>query len=51
MQVLYLVRHGETEWNRDRRMQGRRNSALTEGVRTSSICWFRRLAGRAIPRD
>jgi len=30
MQVLYLVRHGETQWNRDRRMQGRRNSPLTD---------------------
>ena len=29
MQVLYLVRHGETEWNRQRRMQGRLDSALT----------------------
>jgi len=29
VEVLYLVRHGETEWNRDRRMQGRRDSPLT----------------------
>jgi len=29
MDVLYLVRHGETEWNRERRMQGRLDSALT----------------------
>lgn len=29
MNTVYLVRHGETEWNRDRRMQGRRDSPLT----------------------
>lgn len=29
MEVLYLVRHGETEWNRQRRMQGRLDSPLT----------------------
>jgi broad specificity phosphatase PhoE len=29
MDVLYLVRHGETEWNRQRRLQGRLDSVLT----------------------
>ena len=29
MDVLYLVRHGETEWNRQQRMQGRLDSQLT----------------------
>jgi len=29
MDVLYLVRHGETEWNRQQRMQGRLDSRLT----------------------
>ena len=27
---LYFVRHGETEWNTQRRFQGRKNSPLTE---------------------
>jgi probable phosphoglycerate mutase len=27
--VIYLVRHGQTEWNVERRMQGRRESPLT----------------------
>ncbi len=30
MDVLYLVRHGETEWNRQQRLQGRLDSRLTE---------------------
>lgn len=29
MLYLYIVRHGETEWNKDGRMQGRLNSNLT----------------------
>jgi broad specificity phosphatase PhoE len=33
MDVLFLVRHGETEWNRQRRLQGRMDSALTEDGR------------------
>ncbi len=28
--LIYLLRHGETLWNRERRMQGRRDSPLTE---------------------
>lgn len=28
--MLYLLRHGQTEWNRDRRLQGQGNSPLTD---------------------
>jgi len=28
--MLYLVRHGETQWNVEKRMQGRKDSPLTE---------------------
>lgn len=28
--TIYLVRHGETEWNREGRLQGQSNSALTK---------------------
>lgn len=32
--ILYLIRHGQTQWNVERRMQGRMDSALTEkGIR------------------
>jgi probable phosphoglycerate mutase len=27
--VLFLTRHGQTEWNLQKRMQGHQNSALT----------------------
>lgn len=30
MLKLYVTRHGETEWNRQNRLQGQRNSPLTE---------------------
>ena len=30
MLTLYIVRHGETDWNKEDRIQGRLNSHLTE---------------------
>ena len=30
MKILYLIRHGQTQWNLERRMQGRLDSPLTE---------------------
>lgn len=30
MTIVYLVRHGETDWNRQRKLQGRKDIALNE---------------------
>ena len=38
MDVLYLVRHGETEWNRQQRLQGRLDSRLTAEGREHARC-------------
>ncbi|MDI1285331.1 MAG: histidine phosphatase family protein [Reyranella sp.] len=40
---LYMLRHGETAWNTERRMQGTRNSDLTERGRTQAIAMGRAL--------
>ena len=50
---LYLVRHGETEWNRQRRMQGRLDSRLTaEGRAHARVqrrsCWRAKTVGHLI---
>ena len=34
---LYMMRHGETAWNTERRMQGTRDSALTERGRGQAL--------------
>ena len=46
MDVLYLVRHGETEWNRQRRMQGRLDSPLTPEGRAHA-----RMNGQLLARE
>ena len=43
--LIYLVRHGETEWNRARRMQGHRDSRLTERGAEQARAMGRTLAG------
>ncbi len=40
---LYMLRHGETTWNTERRMQGTRNSDLTERGRLQAIAMGRAL--------
>jgi probable phosphoglycerate mutase len=40
---LYLLRHGETAWNTERRMQGTRNSNLTERGRAQAVAMGRAL--------
>ena len=49
MTVLYLVRHGQSEWNRIGRIQGRRESPLTEFGREQAAALGRML--RAVLPD
>ena len=41
--AIYLLRHGETEWNRERRIQGHGDSALTARGRAQAQANGRRL--------
>jgi probable phosphoglycerate mutase len=41
---LYMLRHGETAWNLERRMQGRRDSTLTTRGREQAAAMGRALA-------
>lgn len=41
--TLYLLRHGETEWNTERRFQGQSNSPLTEKGRGHARAYGRTL--------
>jgi broad specificity phosphatase PhoE len=47
-QALYFVRHGQTEWNRIQRMQGRWNSDLDELGRRQAAANARLLAGLGV---
>jgi probable phosphoglycerate mutase len=40
---LYMLRHGETAWNTERRMQGTKNSDLTKRGRTQPLAMRRAL--------
>lgn len=46
MTLLYLVRHGETEWNRERRIQGRSDIPLNEVGRAQALATARALSSR-----
>ncbi len=48
MTKIYLTRHGETEWNVQRRMQGRLDSPLTERGKHQAVLLGNRLADTAI---
>lgn len=45
MLKLYLVRHGQTEWNIQKRMQGWEDSALTEKGVNNAIALRKKLEG------
>ena len=50
MLEIYFTRHGETEWNLVRRMQGQMNSPLTELGKEQAVWLEARLAGKAFTR-
>lgn len=45
---LYMLRHGETAWNTERRMQGTRNSPLTERGRSQALAMGRALRAELV---
>ena len=45
---LYMLRHGETAWNTERRMQGTLDSDLTERGRAQAIAMGRALAAELV---
>lgn len=47
MTLLYLVRHGETDWNRARRIQGSTNIALNDHGREQAVSTGKLLARRS----
>ena len=48
MTLLYLVRHGETDWNREGRWQGHYDRSLSAAGRAQAAAAARRLAGERI---
>jgi 2,3-bisphosphoglycerate-dependent phosphoglycerate mutase len=46
--TLMIIRHGETEWNRDLRFQGHGDSPLTEIGRAQAQALAQRLAGASL---
>lgn len=50
MSLIYIVRHGETDWNREGRYQGRLESALTELGRQQAEALADALADSSIRR-
>lgn len=48
MTTLTVIRHGETLWNRERRMQGQTDTVLSDLGRAQAACLGARLAGRAL---
>lgn len=47
---LYIIRHGETEWNTEKRMQGRLDSDLTEKGKNDALLLGERLKDTVFER-
>jgi probable phosphoglycerate mutase len=47
--MIFLIRHGQTEFNRDQRFQGACDSPLTELGWAQAVSFGRRLAGHVAP--
>jgi len=45
--ILIVIRHGETEWNREKRMQGTTDTLLSDVGRAQAQALGRRLAGHS----
>lgn len=50
MTLLYLVRHGETDWNREGRWQGHHDRSLSAAGRAQAAAAARRLAPEGISK-
>ncbi|MHB1770043.1 MAG: histidine phosphatase family protein, partial [Minisyncoccota bacterium] len=48
--IVYVARHGETDWNREGRYQGRRESHLTARGRAQAAALARALEGVSVGR-
>lgn len=51
MREIYLIRHGETEWNASGRFQGRLDSPLTERGKSQAAACGRRLSSLGVEFD
>jgi 2,3-bisphosphoglycerate-dependent phosphoglycerate mutase len=48
--ILYVARHGETDWNAEKRWQGQTDTALNAAGRAQAEALADRLAGRSVAR-